>query len=330
MNIEKREKIEWLNYWIEDANKDKDRVILLGDSVTRELRKKLNIFMEEMYAVDLMAMSYSILDDMALEEIKHFFEKNPYQYVSIIYQMGAHHGYHLECVGSGNDAKQFECRTREILKVLSRYSNKVIAISPTLEREIDKNGKSVLHHNVEIGKRNQILRDVSKELQISFLDLNKEMDYQKIRFSDWCHFYEDCYEYIAEVIIKHFFSDIEYVSSNRMGTFEELNEKLRYYKNKKIYIYGNGVRGNRIKMYLKRKGYTFNGFIVSKQYADQNEDVLVVDQVEREDTLIIVTPMDASIWKELDSGKFDYISLNSYIYTCLELGDNEDWGRWKW
>ena len=44
-----REKIEWLNYWIEDADKDKERIILIGDSVTRDLRKKLNLYMKASY-----------------------------------------------------------------------------------------------------------------------------------------------------------------------------------------------------------------------------------------------------------------------------------------
>lgn len=45
MDIREREPIEWLNYWIEDANKYKQRIILIGDSVTRDLRKKINFFL---------------------------------------------------------------------------------------------------------------------------------------------------------------------------------------------------------------------------------------------------------------------------------------------
>lgn len=33
------------------------------DSVTRALRKKLNMFLNENYAVDLIEMSYSVLDN---------------------------------------------------------------------------------------------------------------------------------------------------------------------------------------------------------------------------------------------------------------------------
>lgn len=44
MDISKREMIEWLNYWIEDANEYKKRMILIGDSVTRDIRKKISFY----------------------------------------------------------------------------------------------------------------------------------------------------------------------------------------------------------------------------------------------------------------------------------------------
>lgn len=318
MSVDKRERIEWLNYWIEDANTDKKRIILLGDSVTRELRKKLNSFMADKYAVDVIAMSYSILDDMAMEEIRHYFTKTTYQYASILYQMGAHHGYHIECAKSCSDAKRFENRTNEILTFLSKYSHHVMTVSATFEREVDPNGKNILHHNREIAERNEILKRVSEKLDIPYLDLNKEIDYHEIRHSDWCHFYEECYEHIAEVILKHSFKEIKCISSNRIGTFEELDKKLNSYRNKKIYIFGNGVRGKRLKMYLERRGYSFDGFIVSEQYVESSKDVFLLHELNQADTLIIVTPVDAAIWNELHRRRFDYISLNSELYISMD------------
>lgn len=321
MGIEEREKIEWLNYWIEDANKNKKRIILLGDSVTREIRKRLNSFMSEEYVVDLLAMSYSILDSMVLEEIKHFFERTLYQYDTIIYQMGAHHGYHIECVKSDEAAKRYADKTEEILKTLSQYGTNIIAMTPTFERCLDKEGKSILNHNEEIGKRNEILKEISERLKVSFFDLNQKIDYKKVRYSDWCHFYEDCYEYISKLLIESFFPEINCVTSNRIGSVQELDAKLNQFKEGSIYIYGNGVRGNCIRMYLRKQGYTFGGFVVSEKYLDLFDDVLSINQIEKEKVLIIVTPTDADIWRQLENKKFDYISLNSDLYVCLNTDE---------
>ena len=89
-------------------------------------------------------------------------------------------------------------------------------------------------------------------------------------------------------------------------------------KYKKIYIFGNGVRGKRLKMYLERRGYSFDGFIVSEQYAESSKDVFLLHELNQADTLIIVTPVDAAIWNELHRRRFDYISLNSELYISMD------------
>lgn len=322
MDIKDREKIEWLNYWIEDADKDKKRIILLGDSVAREIRKKLNSMINESYAVDLLAMSYSVLDDITLEEIRHFFLRTPYKYDMIIYQLGAHHGYGVECMKSDEDAENFKIKTEEILKSLKQYSIPVITMSPTLERCVDRNGNKIFNHNEEIRKRNQILAMVSEKLNIIYFDLNEKIDYKEIRYVDWCHFEEDCYEYISRLIISRIFPDIQCADSNRLKSMRELNNKFNEYKEKKIYIYGNGIRGKYIKEYLQRYEYPFNGFIVSNEYADMADDTKRIDQIEKNDALIIVTPVDANIWTKLEKEKIDYISLNSDIYMILRTGSD--------
>lgn len=74
MDIANREKIEWFNYWIEDANQEKKRILLIGDSVTRQYRKILNnVVATEGYVCDLIATSHSILDEVLEKELKFFF-----------------------------------------------------------------------------------------------------------------------------------------------------------------------------------------------------------------------------------------------------------------
>lgn len=316
--IEKREMIEWLNYWIEDANIDKMRIILLGDSVTRELRKKLNFFMRGNYAVDLIAMSYSILDDMAFEEIKHYFQTTVYNYDFIIFQIGGHHGYCIECAKSVEDTKKFEFRITEILEFLKQYSQNVIVIPITLE---NSDGKNVLNHNEEIQKRNQILKMVSKKLNLPFKDLNQKIDYKKMKYSDWCHFYEEGYEYISKLIMKEIFPDMKFALSNLIGTIQEFDIKLRNYNKKKIYIYGNGVRGNYIKKFLQKQNYRFDGFVVSDEYAGST-DTVTIHQIKKEDALFIVTPTDITIFEKLTQEKREYISLSSDIYSFLIMYDS--------
>lgn len=319
MDIGKREDIEWLNYWIEDASTDKKRIILLGDSVTRELRKKLQFYMRRDYAVDLIAMSYCILDDMVLEEVGHYFLASPYEYESIIYQMGAHHGYHIACSGSLEDAEDFACRTVEILSRLKQYSAHVIAVSSTPERCFDKEGNRLFNHNREIAKRNRILGNAAQKAQVAFFDLNQKINGQDLRYLDWCHFYEECYSVIARIFLAEFFPDIPYIPSNQIETVRELDEKLKLYKDKKVYVYGNGIRGRRIRTYLCRRGYRFDGFVVSDEYMDLAGQAFGIDEIKNENTLIIVTPVEIGIWEKLEQNQFDYITLHSDVNTFLRM-----------
>lgn len=132
MSIEKRARIEWLNYWIEDANLEKKRILLIGDSLTRALRKKLNMYLNDSYAVDLIAMSYSVLDKMRLGEIKHFFEVTDYKWDYIMFQFGRH-GAHVKCMDSRENEKQYTDKLREVLLFLKKQSPNLIALSLTME-----------------------------------------------------------------------------------------------------------------------------------------------------------------------------------------------------
>ena len=316
-----REKIEWLNYWIEDADKDKERIILIGDSVTRDLRKKLNLYMKASYSVDLIAMSYGIMDEMVLEELRHYFDLTNYRYKFILYQMGAHHGYHVKCAEKDSDMAMYEHRTKEILVNLNIYGAELITIGATYEK-IDVENSSTYNHNIEIEKRNGILKKISDEMKICFLDLNKEINYSIAEYVDNCHFCDCCYEYIAGIIIRRIFTEIEYVSANQIKTLNELNAKLNSGSYKKIYIYGNGTRGKSIEMYMKKRGIMFNGFIVSDEYAESDSEVFTINQIEREGALIIVTPQESEIWRKLNNDKYDYISLGASIYSYINM-DNK-------
>ncbi len=65
--LQDRERLEWSNFWWEEANKECKRLLLIGDSVTRGYRSALNNFMSESgggYVVDLCAFSAAITDEM--------------------------------------------------------------------------------------------------------------------------------------------------------------------------------------------------------------------------------------------------------------------------
>lgn len=72
--LEHREQIEWGNFWWEEANTICNRILLIGDSVTRGYRSSLhNALKEHGYVVDLCAFSASIVDVMTDKMLNSFF-----------------------------------------------------------------------------------------------------------------------------------------------------------------------------------------------------------------------------------------------------------------
>lgn len=62
--IRERENIEWSNTWIANADKEGPRCLLIGDSVTREIRAELDRFLFHKFSIDLFAASYALNEAM--------------------------------------------------------------------------------------------------------------------------------------------------------------------------------------------------------------------------------------------------------------------------
>ena len=317
--IENREKIEWLNYWIEDANKEKKRIVLIGDSVTRALRKMLNLFMNETYAVDLVAMSYGLLDDMAFGEIKHFFDVMNYQYEYVFFQLGGHHGYHVKCSDCSEEAILYKNKSYEILTFLKERVQKVIVLSYTLENEFNAEGNAIENHNKELIERNDLVRNSAEMAEILFYDLNDRINYKKVTYTDMCHFHEEWYEYIAKLMIADLFPQVVCYDSQRIYTFEDFEDMIFSNKNKVFYVYGDGKRGKLVKDFFERSGkFFFGGFIVSDEYIQFSENAKLLECISPNNVIIIVTPVNTNICKKVSDAGFEFVTLSSMIYSQLE------------
>lgn len=67
-----RGNIEWLNTWIAKANEECGRCLLIGDSVTRNIRSKLELYLVNWLAVDLFACLYDLTDDLFWKNLEVF------------------------------------------------------------------------------------------------------------------------------------------------------------------------------------------------------------------------------------------------------------------
>jgi hypothetical protein len=313
-----REQIEWLNYWIEDADmEDKKRVLLIGDSVARDYRKPLNRMLEnEGYVVDLLAMSFSIFDKKFIEEIEHFFNTIgcQYQYQYILCNFGCHHGYSVKCKSSVNLQMNYYHKLEKIYEVLKNVCENVISISGSPENvNIDE------ANNEEIEIRNHILQLFSLEFNYKFVDLYSKLKIKDLKMKDKFHYLDDGNECIARILKEGMDFEVKNPSANSIVNLKALLHALEDADH--IYIYGNGKRGNLLDKYLRLLNRNSECFIISEEfYIKQCGGRLLKDikfQMNNND-IVFVTPESEKIWSQLKDLNLKYYTLSTKIYIYIE------------
>lgn len=317
-----REKIEWLNYWIEDADDEEEkRILLIGDSVARGYRKALNFIMkEEGFVIDLLAMSHSIFDGAFIEAIENYIGavEFHYNYHYVLFNLGAHHGYSATCRENIMVQREYGYRLKTALKILGKLSNDVITVAGTPE-----NKKEAGVDNREIEVRNCILESVSKELGYKFIDIYNPFISQEFSMIDRYHYFDNEYEHMATIIktsmgFKE--TDTEMKNANRIESLKLLMKILRSVG--KVYLYGDGKRGRLLYKFLQHKNCMVRGFIVSDKFykgEDKGQILLreVVEKIKKED-IIFVTPEERCLWGELSQLNLNYYTLGKRIYIYIE------------
>lgn len=314
-----REEIEWMNYWIQNADSEKKRILLIGDSVTRELRKWLNLFIEPHWAVDLVAMSFSILENTAYEEIKHFLETQNYSYEYIIYHLGCHHGYYALCSEDEKIKQQYEKKVEEILCLLRVHCKELVVMSATPEREKDEYGYCE-NHNREIEERNAILHTICQKEKYKWLDMYRELKGKEIEYTDWCHFRENTYEHMADRILTCLFHKQSCISPNYIMNLNELKRILTD-QNRLIYIYGNAKRAEILEKFFGLMDKKIEGYIVSNEYYREQPSTFRIEDIEKDNILVFVTPTDRNIWKRLCEREIEYYSISKELYAYIQVID---------
>lgn len=257
-----REDVEWTNTWISKANSDSERCLLIGDSVTRNIRRGVEYFVGEWLAIDFFGGSFDILDNMFWNHLYCFFQSG-YKYKIIILNYSFHHGGNI--IGCKN--KVFKEYYMRLLKICMENSEHVVFMSGT---SWNKEYSLYKECEREILLKNSILMDLAKINRCIFIDLHKIMNDIPFTYIDKVHFEEKANAYISGKIIEELFEkifDLEwriYRETKREKIYENYSELNKF---DKVYIYGNGKNGHLL--YFLIKFYMWDlkilGWCVSKR-----------------------------------------------------------------
>ncbi len=309
-NISLREDIEWVNKWVEDADKQCRRVLTIGDSVARQYRTCLNDCLKsEGYVADLLAVSYSIFDPRFMKEIEAFLETEEYKYDHILFHVGAHHGYRVRCLNDEGISKLYTDKLLEILHKLDGYCGRLFVVTGTLENEQEYSYVKDDGHNPEIIVRNHLLTNAAKANGWEVIDLNSHMLKSGFRYIDWVHFEDAAKSYIADLLANAVIKkNKNYNISNYIANMREFFEKLS--GKSTIYIYGDNRKARILLQYLSRKGILCENIDNGHLGDGQNE--------KRTEGIIINTISNFREYLFLDKSGMPYITLGKKIYEYME------------
>lgn len=201
-DLEYRERIEWSNIWWEKANDaNQKRIALLGDSVTRGFRGKLNRRLEGRYVVDICASSSQITDSLLWKEYKFFFDCSEWRYNKVFLHTGGQHGHERQCCADEEYRFCFKKSYMKIVDLVSAYCSDITIVSftPTVEKDDLTKLDEII--NRELVARDQIISEIADELSIPYIDIWNPLLKADYEHSDYIHYKEEANEFIADYLL---------------------------------------------------------------------------------------------------------------------------------
>lgn len=197
-----RENVEWSNTWIDNAkNFGCPRILLVGDSVSREFRSSLGKLLPK-YAVDFVGSSASIEDDLLYDVCDIFFKNKEYNYSLILVNIGEKHGMYLHTADNAEDAERYEQAYQKFLGYLYSHTPNIVILTTTPNVRVDNLKKFDDNVNKEICSRNKIQTQVSETLAFQTINLYFHVVQQKFKYRDTQHFSGKKYQLaLADYII---------------------------------------------------------------------------------------------------------------------------------
>ncbi len=190
----KLETYEWDDIWVIHANDEKrDRVMLIGDSISRGYRHKAAEALSGDFYVDNYATSKGIDNPALTKTISLVLAQQP-KYKVIHFNNGLH-GFHL------SDA-EYEEHFESVIKFLTEtYPDKKLIIGLTTPARERGNTQNLAERNHRVIARNRAAVRIAEKYGIAVNDLYSVLDgTNKYHCEDGIHLIEEGYELLAEKI----------------------------------------------------------------------------------------------------------------------------------
>lgn len=195
--IPNREYVEWLNFWFDNGNEQRnDRILLIGDSIARDYRGPLAQLTKR--PVDFFATTTNISDDKFFETLEFFFSYKEYRQKKAQIQIGVHDIDGVAKAVRSNSIEEWEKSYEKLVTNVLKYIHDLtIALTTPIvvQDDLSKINDKI---NNEIIKRNEIAKKIAGKYKLKVNDLYSLMLNEPHR--DWAHFPKEGSEKIAHKV----------------------------------------------------------------------------------------------------------------------------------
>lgn len=188
-----KERFEWVQSWCDEAlSDDLPRVLLIGDSITRQYQDRVRELLRDKCYVDYFSSSYATDSPLYQTLIKAFIRDSKY---SVIHFNNGLHGFHI-----GKSA--YKSRLKKLLKAFPNDC-KVILASTTF---VFEKGNMIPDKawGKRVSERNAAIDELSEEFGFSIDDLysvSRTID-SNGRSNDGTHFKDEGIDILANIVVK--------------------------------------------------------------------------------------------------------------------------------
>lgn len=199
--IENRERIEFLNFWFSNGNSERnDRILLIGDSVSREYRGSLEKVTR--CPVDFFATSTAMSDDLFWKELEFFFSISEYRQKKAHIQIGYHGINGVEGAKTDNSIETFSKNYERLICTVIKYIPDLTLASETNVVDAPDLPDTAENINKQLEKQNDAIKALAQKYGLKFNDLYHYMlnEGKDFKHSDKIHFESNANMFIAERI----------------------------------------------------------------------------------------------------------------------------------
>lgn len=189
------ENVEWTQYWTEEAESGKRRVLMIGDSISVGYRSEVNRLLDDDVSITAYSTSKAVDNPWFAAELEMNVRQHDFTYDIVTLNNGLH-GFHLSLEGYEAGMRALIAKVQSLLPQAKLY---LVLSTPVTEYQ---KPEVLAEKNQIVLARNETVRRLAEELALPTIDLYDVVcGKPELSAGDGYHYNGEGYRALAEAIV---------------------------------------------------------------------------------------------------------------------------------